>query len=214
MENVDTSDHYDNPRKQTWRGWAWNQIADRLGGSLVPISTGLYLPGPVDRDREAALRKGFANENLIAIDLDENYVASVRRGGGLATCGRFELVFADIYRRIPIDFVFADYLGGLHAWSLLLSQLAFGSCHTVCINLMRGRDAIDACYLDDDESERYVSPRWARENYRDFPWEQYFDTKCIRGSIDLHRGFLLVIWSLVCFLRDGQSEGSVPSTIA
>lgn len=136
--------NYDEQAKNQWRGWQWNRIAE-----LLPIPTSqalcLYLSGPDDLDRAVALKKGFQNENLIAVDLSEENVATVRAGGGIAICGDLKQVVAAWPGDLPINAVVADFCWGLgkgaaeFLWALAQAQATRGPC-VASVNLQRGRD--------------------------------------------------------------------------
>jgi len=141
-------DSYANGRKKNWRGWQWNRIVERL---MVPVedATVLYLCGPDDFDREKALARGFRNENLIAVDLDENHVRAVRAGGGLAIAYDVNELLRAWPSDWPVHAVVADFCCGLgttayrlvHA--LIFSGATSSEAHpcVVAVNLQRGRDA-------------------------------------------------------------------------
>jgi hypothetical protein len=147
---------YDDPAKDAWRGWKWNAIADaatswrRLPPSerarQLSQKTVLYLVGPDDHDRRRALARGFANHNLIAVDLVEERVKEVRAAGGLAICGSLQQVIANWPLDWPIDVIDADFCHGfvsdvraLH--DILLAQFAMSPTAVISLNMLRGRDA-------------------------------------------------------------------------
>lgn len=205
-------DFYDNGKKETWRGWAWNQIANRLGRSSLPISAGIYFPGPVDRDRQLAIKKGFSDANLFAVDIDESCVKSVRSNGGIAVCGNAVMVLSDLHKRMKVDFVLFDFLGGPNAEKLIAFDLSFYMCRASVFNFMRGRDGIDSVYLDEEGNEKIVSCKWAMKYYRDFNFIPYFDAKNIRGSIEKHRGYMAAIHLVAQFIFEGTLNGKYYST--
>ena len=69
--------------------------------------------GPTDYDREAALKKGFSNENLIAVDESRACIKAVRAAGNLAIQGRIEDLIAIWSENWPISAIIADFTCGL-----------------------------------------------------------------------------------------------------
>lgn len=146
-------EHYRNGRKKNWRGWQWNRIVERL--SVEPRdATVLYLCGPEDLDREWALKRGFRNENLIAVDLSPDNVQRVRRGGGLAICHDLNELVRAWPEDWPIDVVVADFCAGLGDSELGLVHAAVFSrglnrvgpkepVPVLSVNLQRGRERGD-----------------------------------------------------------------------
>jgi hypothetical protein len=147
---------YIDSRKDTWRGWKWNSIAKaacnfnpRLPPSEVSRRLGdktvLYLVGPEDHDRRKALAKGFANHNLIAVDVVQERIDEVRRAGGLGICAPLQQVILHWPHDWPIDVIDADLC---HGFVSDVRALQFCMCYTpavhtnsvVSLNLMRGRD--------------------------------------------------------------------------
>jgi hypothetical protein len=149
-------DNYESSTKDTWRGWQWNRIVERLLGfrnlgpagkrMLLRNKTVLYLVGPHDKDRSKALKHGFDNHNLIAVDIAQARVNLVRKAGGLAIKGSLHQILAHWPEDWPIDAVIADFCGGMTRSAGLLHS-ALVACKgarngtVVSINLMRGRDA-------------------------------------------------------------------------
>lgn len=151
-------DSYQNGTKETWRGWQWNQIVNRLCGcrELGPASTRnelrdkvvLYLVGPNDIDRQVAIKKGFRNENLIAVDFDRSRVDAVRKDGGFAVCGNLTHIAATWPASKPVDAVIADFCCGLteEVGKFVEALVAHGMLKdngALSMNLLRGRDSIN-----------------------------------------------------------------------
>lgn len=92
---------YDNPTKETWRGWAWNQIAARINpGSLV-----MTLCGQSDADAKCAIKRGF---RVVGVDVNQKGVDAYRKAGHVAVCDKLHRqVFC-----IKPDAVIFDMLGG------------------------------------------------------------------------------------------------------
>lgn len=148
-------DSYQSGTKGTWRGWQWNQISKRLcgGRKLGPAAvrdvlskkTVLYLVGPDDFDREAAIKRGFRNENLIAIDINNENIARVRTSGGIGLQGSLQQIILEWPRHQQIDAVIFDSCAGVNAdFGYMILALAECPAMTadsvVSINLLRGRD--------------------------------------------------------------------------
>jgi hypothetical protein len=141
-------DDYRNGRKNNWRGWQWNRIVERLS---VPVedATVLYLCGPDDVDREKALARGFRNENLIAVDVVEEYIGRIRSTGGLGIRHNLHDLLWAWPQDWPLHVVIADYCAGItRETSRLKNILALGPAISqpgvttvVCANFQRGRDA-------------------------------------------------------------------------
>lgn len=155
---------YEKTQKEHWRRWQWNKIVEKLTAHLqypwerrqvIRDACGVYLVGPDDLDREEALKRGFRNKNLIAVDIDEHRVRSVNERGGVAVCGNLADLLMFWPETMPLSFISADLCCGLtdyashslgtsiNACRGLLGDKKIGgkSISTVaCINLLRGRD--------------------------------------------------------------------------
>lgn len=141
-------EHYRNGQKRNWRGWQWNRIVERL---TVPVeeATVLYLCGPEDLDREKALARGFLNENLIAVDVDEKNVQRVRSRGGIGITGNLLSMLWSWPSDWPVDVVVADFCAGFDNTAIGLMYALFFSeavsaewprLTVLSVNLQRGRD--------------------------------------------------------------------------
>lgn len=147
---------YIDASKDTWRGWKWNAIAhaalqfnDRLPPAerarRLSQKTVLYLVGPEDHDRRKALAKGFANHNLIAVDICQERIDEVRAVGGLGICGSLQNILLSWPQDWPVDVVDADFCGGL-VNDIGELPFCFNLCRgayaetVVSMNLLRGRD--------------------------------------------------------------------------
>lgn len=135
---------YSSLPKTYWRNYVWNALHRRVGHR--PSSTIIYLVGPEDLDRATAMAKGFRNENLIAVDLNQDYVYNVRKNGGLAVQGNICSVLAHWPSNWPLNGIVLDFKGGLNnsvnevLISLFTCQAIQYGRTQVCINLQRGRD--------------------------------------------------------------------------
>lgn len=151
---------YADPVKETWRGWQWNRICERLPEwdnrkmpsmqsaefrRVAKTKTVLYLAGKEAMDLDWAARRGFCLDNMIAIDISEDAVKCVRGRGGIAIGGTLEETLIAWPESWKIDIVIADFCCGFSRtadtfrWSLAVSA---GICRgtVVAINLQRGRD--------------------------------------------------------------------------
>lgn len=144
-------DIYKGLPKQTWRGWQWNRIAESIDRARIPRddATVVYLCGPNDIDRASAISKGFSNCNLIAVDINEDNVAAVRRSGGIAICNSIEQVIAEWPANWPIDAVLLDYCCGFTRdvccmFHIMDKSTAVHTTTTIAVNLLRGRDPLGA----------------------------------------------------------------------
>jgi hypothetical protein len=160
---------YDNATKDTWNGWAWNQIANRIavqwgGGRLdewrcksrrmrkariLADKTVLYLCGPENRDKAFALKHGFREDNVIAIDIIEKNIVVARKSGSLGISVPLEQLLLAWPKDWRIDAVLADYCGGFNDTSRVLMyslwkcegiKLHEKTLPVVVVNLQRGRD--------------------------------------------------------------------------
>lgn len=125
---------YQNATKDTWRGWAWNQIEARVGKSrsydkkLVCV-----LAGESAGDMPHAERRNF---DCIAIDKNIDCVKTYRDKGGVAVQG--DLV-SQVLCHEP-HAVIADMLGGATRKNIA-GMLDLAICSkAVVLNLLRGRD--------------------------------------------------------------------------
>lgn len=145
---------YDDATKDSWRGWKWNAITSMLCGdratpsrkaSILQKKTVLYLAGPKDLDRRKALSHGFANHNVIAIDVVKSRIASIRCQGGFGICSSMQAVLLNWPANWTIDVVDCDLCSGVVSDVLDLA-LILKICPAITENtvfsgnLMRGRD--------------------------------------------------------------------------
>jgi hypothetical protein len=138
---------YDSGAKQTWRGWQWNRIAERIPKHKRRDAVVVYLVGPDDEDRECAKKKGFSNRNLIAIDIDNDNCRRVRDRGGVAVPGNLADLVYMWPSHTPLAGVVADFTCGHNASAIdfsvaLATSYAVGPASSVvAVNLLRGRDS-------------------------------------------------------------------------
>jgi hypothetical protein len=139
---------YSSLPKFHWRNWMWNRLRERIKCHRKrKDSTILYLVGPDDYDRQVAIDKGFTANNLIAVDINQDCVDSVRKNKGLAIQGDICDVIAYWPEDPPINIVCADFTCGLtdkvmelFNCAMILSRgIRFGQTQ-LCVNLQRGRD--------------------------------------------------------------------------
>jgi len=120
---------YDNATKDTWRGWAWNQIAKRS----VPGATVMVLAGDGGYDIKKARRHGL---RIIGVDRVQGRVNEFRRQGEVA-------IKDSLHRQVMLmkpDALIADMMGGMtsSSWGDVLAVSPI--CKAVVWNGLRGRD--------------------------------------------------------------------------
>jgi len=130
--------------KNHWRRTAWNRIAERLPRAPKDCIV-IYLPGPLDLDRQEALRRGFRPDNLIGVDRAASVVHSLREGRALALQADFlDAVDAWSPQR-RLDVVFGDFTSGLELKTGFAVATWLGYPHlgdsVFAFNFLRGRDA-------------------------------------------------------------------------
>jgi len=128
------AEKYDNPTKDTWRGWAWNQISERMGKSYsYRPKTVCVLAGSIAADLRCAAKH---NVNCVGVDFDSDCVACFRDSGGVAVQDSLQ---NQIFAMQP-NGVIADLLCGCTpgAGSMLLDSIA--ASEAVVFNFLRGRD--------------------------------------------------------------------------
>jgi hypothetical protein len=134
---------YRNGRKNNWRRWGWNRLAERIDSSMrnCPI---LYLAGPQDLDRAVAVSKGIRSTNLIAVDEHQPNVKRVRREGGVAICADIVDVLTAWPTDRPVAAVALDFCCGfepelVRGLMRSLWRAPFANCWG-WLNFQRGRD--------------------------------------------------------------------------
>ena len=135
---------YSYGQKKVWRRWCWNRVCERVGPHRKD-KTVLYLAGPDDSDRNEALRRGFKNSNIIAIDLSSENILRVRQGGGLGVCEDLYNILLVWPHDSPIDVLIADFCQGLSdcAGQLIHALFNCPAIHNktiLWVNMLRGRD--------------------------------------------------------------------------
>lgn len=148
---------YDNGTKETWRGWQWNRIVERLPGyrrgmgksarwSLAANIRVAYLCGPDDFDRQYAIeRHGFRNENLFAIDINRENIDRVRASGGIGVACHLADAVAYWPGSLNIGVLVADLCSGFNKSTVDLIRALCWSRGVmpkavVSVNMLRGRD--------------------------------------------------------------------------
>lgn len=145
---------YADPSKDSWRGWKWNTIArlicgDRatpsLKASRLQNKTVLYLAGPQDLDRRKALSHGFANHNLIAVDVVRDRIQAIRDDGGFGICSSMQAVLFNWPGDWHIDVIDCDLCAGIveDTWDLSAAVCACRGVSKRTVfsgNFLRGRD--------------------------------------------------------------------------
>ena len=137
---------YNDPIKRQWRGWVWNRIADRV--KATRDTTILYLLGPTPRENDVAeaLKRGYAEYNLIGVDNYKPNVMQARKDHLLAIHGDLDCVVAAWPEDWKVDAIIGDFCGGAGAavmgfvYAVQWSE-AFRDC-VLLINVLRGRDKV------------------------------------------------------------------------
>lgn len=141
MNELDAT-NYKNGRKNNWRNWQWNCARQYIANPSEAIV--LYLPGSTDLDRPVAIRKGFKEANLIAIERDTE-VTKLLRAKGVTTINDDLLKVINAWPSdIKVGLVIADMVTGLDLEATALIAPWIGSppfWHSVLsLNAMRGRE--------------------------------------------------------------------------
>jgi hypothetical protein len=125
---------YDNATKDSWRGWAWNQLETRLGKSYAYAPKKVcVLAGDIAGDLPHAVKR---NIDCVAVDTSQNCVRRFRENGGVATNdGLHNQIIA-----LQPDGIIADLVSGVTVNSCRMMIDATGVCDAVIFNLLRGRD--------------------------------------------------------------------------
>lgn len=133
---------YKNGQKNNWRRTAWNLIKNHTsdrGNAIV-----LYLPGSTDLDAPEALRRGFQDDNLIAVERDIFVAKTLRDKKRNCINADLDAVMAAWPAHTPVSVVIADFQCGLtkpvintlQSWAY---NSAFSSA-SLLLNLQRGRE--------------------------------------------------------------------------
>lgn len=179
--------NYGFEQKNLWRNRIWNLLEKRV--KVHPRDAViLYLAAEQDLDRETAIRKGFRENNLIAVDRDPEVVASIRDRGRLAICGDIFEVIRNWPRNLNIAGVIADFTCGLERCIIneipALMKFPHALSTVWIINLQRGRDQ-GYGILDSVFSKIYVQ------------------------DVDKHRAKMLRKWILFCAAKELQKDGKM-----
>lgn len=122
---------YDNATKDTWRGWAWNQVQSRV----PPGSRVLVLCGDIAGDLKPAIRRGY---EVVGVDLNPDCVDTFRINGGVAIKDNAS---AQIALMKP-DACILDFKNGFNQGNMQTVFHASLNCKCVVANFLRGRDDI------------------------------------------------------------------------
>lgn len=151
--------------KNQWRRWLWNRIEERL---TVPAREAvvLYLAGQDDLDRYVALRHGFKDHNLIAIDRSEKVVRTLRNSGVVSMQGEFMDAICTWPANRPVHAIVGDFCCGLESkmWKRIMGLMLLTHVRPAvyAFNFLRGRDqssnGIRASILESIGKSRDVIP--------------------------------------------------------
>jgi len=161
---------YDNGTKETWRGWAWNQVASRcIAGSAVGV-----LCGGIAADYEVSRKKGFT---VIGVDTQEECVNTFRKKGGVA-------IKDDILSQMKFskfEAIILDELGGLTKNSMYRFSRSGYQCQCIVANYLRGRDPLAV------EMQKHLNGFTVPVKLKDRSVE--------RIEVNKHRGVLAWVWN-------------------
>ncbi len=140
MKNAGSTRSYDCGTKETWRNTVWNILAKEADRSKPVI----YLAGPEDNDRIAALRRGFGHHLLVAVNRDRDNIDTVKgQHGGIGIKAPLAHVCWAWPPTWRVGCILADFCSGVvgetarFVWAL--TQDPFQGT-VVAVNLLRGRD--------------------------------------------------------------------------
>jgi hypothetical protein len=131
--------------KNNWRRWVWNRIVERL--HVRPSqAVVLYLAGADDLDRQEAIRRGFREENLIAVERNGENLRALREKKALAVGGDVADVLRAWPTTVPVHVVHSDLCTNFNdaamvnlISAILYSPATWGAVFS--FNLLRGREA-------------------------------------------------------------------------
>lgn len=124
---------YDNATKDTWRGFVWNQVADRLKRCPGAQQRVCVLAGDIAADREHATKRKL---ECVAVDCNLSAVKTFRKAGGVAVQDQLQ----NQLLALQPSAVIADLVSGLDFRVFRMFVTAQLLCDVVVFNLLRGRD--------------------------------------------------------------------------
>lgn len=130
--------------KNQWRRTWWNRITERL--SVKPAeAVVLYLAGTQDLDRAEALRRGFKDYNLIAIERQTSTVRALRDSGSLCIEGDLIDIINAFDPGREAHVIIGDMTCGLelrlvHAVRPWINERSSFRRAVFAFNMLRGRD--------------------------------------------------------------------------
>lgn len=152
MSMTNNEPEYQTSIKNRWRVGVWKQAAYRLRKARIDPKKALclYLPGPKDLDRKAAVRHGgFHPYNLVGVDHSYEIAVNNRNAKNGQFC--IQASFEDVLHNWPVNnlptFIHADFCSGLDTAPIsLLDWVVFTAARQsrriiVCLNIQRGRDS-------------------------------------------------------------------------
>jgi hypothetical protein len=133
---------YDFGCKRNWRRWAWNRIAERAKNKDGFV---LYLPSVADFDRDVAVSKGFKESNLIAAEVNDRVIESLRKRNRLVVRGTiYEAALSILASGRCVSVINADLTHGVYVDEVARVSDIFWHPMThgvvMAINMLRGRD--------------------------------------------------------------------------
>lgn len=122
---------YDNKVKEAWRGWAWNQIKNRLKSSFNKRVC--VLAGDIAGDLPKSVKHGF---ECVGVDVNQACVDEFRSSGGVAVKDQLRYQLACL----KPDGLIADLTSGTTTKNLAMLCDSIYLCDAVVFNFLRGRD--------------------------------------------------------------------------
>lgn len=128
-------------QKADWRGWAWNQLAERIPERERRAALVVGLFGAAGLDFDVARDKGFDPRGFVNIEKDDDATLEARRRGITTVKGDAGERLKALHVR-P-DAIFLDLCGGNTKPSRSAITGALGAYPRVLVvNMLRGRDDV------------------------------------------------------------------------
>lgn len=178
---------YDNATKDTWRGFVWNQVADRLKRCPGTKQRVCVLAGDIAADRECATKRKL---ECVAVDCNLSAVKTFRKAGGVAI--QDQLV--NQIRVLQPSAVIADLVCGITPSVREMYFDAIFLCDVVVFNLLRGRDKGVGEYVRAARKHNIEVPEVVGRNMQ---W----------APVNKHRGRLLFASAVGALARDCCGTG-------
>ncbi len=195
-------DNYRFRHKKIYRKWIWEQVARRLSCKRQDAKV-LYLLGPENRDLKVALKRGFAKQNLYAVDID---LDAVRRTREQHKCPAIHAKAEDILEAWTGDALDVIYLDTCSNFDFLDKIIEYCcNCHesgainnktVFAFNCIRGREMRCTDVGRDLKYWSTLSAAYTRTEYsvfREFPFPE---------DAQKHRGVMIALRLLQLYYED------------